>query len=196
MFLGKCPTIEGISCLLPPTHFKNGATKSLVFAIFCQMDKYNPILSPILQKYKLSPNNSAFCHKLCERATISVSQSTYHKLEAEQIRLTVERAKELADLYEIDPEYFYTSEARAIYFNSGEGYNAGIGSIEKKRHRIVRVAAGGIGTIGKRAGKAGRFGRKTAGHAKRAIRRLTVSINRSECVCQLVDLFGKSPFGG
>jgi len=59
---------------------------------------------------------------------IGISQSTYHKLEAEQIRLTVERARRLADLYEIDPEYFYLSEARAVYFNSGRNYN---GSIEK-----------------------------------------------------------------
>jgi len=62
---------------------------------------------------------------------IGISQSTYHKLEAEQIRLTVERAKGLADLYEIDPEYFYVSEARAVYFNSGKNYNASNGSIEK-----------------------------------------------------------------
>jgi len=65
--------------------------------------------------------------------SIGISQSTYHKLEAEQIRLTVERAKQLADLYEIDPEYFYASEAKAVYFNSGESYNASLGStIEKK----------------------------------------------------------------
>jgi len=70
---------------------------------------------------------------------IGVSQSTYHKLEAEQIRLTVERAKELADLYEIDPEYFYISEARAVYFNSGESYNAGIGSIEKNENGSKKI---------------------------------------------------------
>lgn len=63
---------------------------------------------------------------------IGISQSTYYKLEAEQIRLTVERAKQLAKLYEIDPEYFYTSEASAIYYNNGQGhYQNSIHNIEK-----------------------------------------------------------------
>ncbi|QNL49782.1 helix-turn-helix transcriptional regulator [Olivibacter sp. SDN3] len=52
---------------------------------------------------------------------LGISQSTYHKLESEQIRLTVERAKQLAKLYDIDPEYFFSTEASAIYYNNGQG---------------------------------------------------------------------------
>jgi len=64
---------------------------------------------------------------------LGISQSAYHKLEAEQIRLTVERSKQLANLYEIDPEYFYTSDASAIYYNNGEGnyHNSVHSNIEK-----------------------------------------------------------------
>lgn len=64
---------------------------------------------------------------------LGISQSTYYKLEAEQIRLTVERAKQLAKIYDIDPEYFYTSEASAIYYNNGQGnyHNSIQSNIEK-----------------------------------------------------------------
>ncbi len=64
---------------------------------------------------------------------LGISQSTYYKLEAEQIRLTVERAKQLAKLYDIDPEYFFTSEASAVYYNNGQGnyHNSIQSNIEK-----------------------------------------------------------------
>lgn len=64
---------------------------------------------------------------------LGVSQSTYFKLEAEQIRLTVERAKQLSKLYEIDPEYFFSSDASAIYYNNGTGnYHNSINSTIEK----------------------------------------------------------------
>lgn len=64
---------------------------------------------------------------------LGISQSTYHKMESEQIRLTVERAKQLAKLYAIDPEYFFTAEASAIYYNNGGGnyHNSVHSNIEK-----------------------------------------------------------------
>ena len=64
---------------------------------------------------------------------LGISQSTYFKLEAEQIRLTVERAKQLSKLYEIDPEYFFSSDASAIYYNNGTGnYHNSINSTIEK----------------------------------------------------------------
>jgi len=69
---------------------------------------------------------------------LGVSQSTYFKLEAEQIRLTVERAKQLSKLYEIDPEYFFSSDASAIYYNNGTGnYHNSINSTIEKYENIT-----------------------------------------------------------
>lgn len=81
---------------------------------------------------------------------LGISQSTYHKLEVEQIRLTVERAKQLAKLYDIDPEYFYATDASAVYYNSGQGnyhnsinsnieeYNNSTGELNKELFDMLR----------------------------------------------------------
>lgn len=50
---------------------------------------------------------------------IGVTQAAYAKLEAGKTRLTIDRAQQLADVYEIEPEYFFSSHTSAIHYNTG-----------------------------------------------------------------------------
>ncbi|WP_439697012.1 helix-turn-helix domain-containing protein [Mucilaginibacter sp. AW1-7] len=70
---------------------------------------------------------------------LGISQSTYFKLESQQIRLTVERAKQLAKLYEIDTEYFYSSESAVVHnnYSSGSYSNSNNGTIDKYENNNI-----------------------------------------------------------
>lgn len=70
---------------------------------------------------------------------LGISQPTYFKLEAQQIRLTVERAKQLAKLYEIDTEYFYSSDAAVVHnnYSSGSYSNSNNGTIDKYENNNI-----------------------------------------------------------
>lgn len=48
---------------------------------------------------------------------LGLSQPAYSKLEQGQVKLTVDRAGKLAELYEIEPEYFFTNDAPIVNFN-------------------------------------------------------------------------------
>lgn len=50
---------------------------------------------------------------------LGINQNTYSKLESGQTKLTVERVKRLAELYSIDPDYFFSEEAPIINYNTG-----------------------------------------------------------------------------
>ncbi len=56
---------------------------------------------------------------------IGISQAAYAKLEAGQTRLTIDRAGQLAELYEIEPEYFFTNE-KITNFNTGNNSHGGL----------------------------------------------------------------------
>lgn len=55
---------------------------------------------------------------------IGISQAAYAKLEAGQTRLTIDRAGQLAELYEIEPEYFFSTE-KVTNLNNGSHSHGG-----------------------------------------------------------------------
>jgi transcriptional regulator with XRE-family HTH domain len=63
---------------------------------------------------------------------INVTQAAYSKLELGQVRLTLDRAKELAELYKVNPEYFFI-ENQLEHYNIGK-YSVGIGTINTERY--------------------------------------------------------------
>jgi transcriptional regulator with XRE-family HTH domain len=63
---------------------------------------------------------------------INVTQAAYSKLELGQVRLTIDRAKVLAELYKVKPEYFFI-ENQSEHYNIGK-YNVGIGTINTERY--------------------------------------------------------------
>ncbi|WP_257670008.1 helix-turn-helix domain-containing protein [Parapedobacter tibetensis] len=70
---------------------------------------------------------------------LGISQAAYHKIEVQQIRLSVDRAKQLAKIYDIDPEYFYSTEASVVHnnYSSGSYSNSNNGTIEKYENNNV-----------------------------------------------------------
>ena len=68
---------------------------------------------------------------------LGISQAAYAKLETGETRLTVDRAGQLANLYEIDPEYFFTTE-RVINYNSGSNSHGGLFNTATYNNGIAR----------------------------------------------------------
>ncbi|MCU0337656.1 MAG: helix-turn-helix transcriptional regulator, partial [Sediminibacterium sp.] len=50
---------------------------------------------------------------------LGINQNTYSKLESGQTKLTIDRVKKLAELYNVDPDYFLSEDAPIINYNSG-----------------------------------------------------------------------------
>lgn len=63
---------------------------------------------------------------------INITQAAYSKLELGQVRLTIDRAKELATLYNVNPEYFFI-ENQTEHYNIGR-YSIGIGTINTDKY--------------------------------------------------------------
>ena len=63
---------------------------------------------------------------------INVTQAAYSKLELGQVRLTIDRAKELAELYNVNPEYFFIDN-QTEHYNVGK-YSIGIGTINTGKY--------------------------------------------------------------
>jgi transcriptional regulator with XRE-family HTH domain len=63
---------------------------------------------------------------------INITQAAYSKLELGQVRLTIDRARELAKLYNVNPEYFFI-ENQTEHYNIGK-YNIGIGTIHTEKY--------------------------------------------------------------
>jgi len=63
---------------------------------------------------------------------INITQAAYSKLELGQVRLTLDRARELAELYKVNPEYFFLDN-QSEHYNIGK-YNVGIGTINADRY--------------------------------------------------------------
>lgn len=56
-------------------------------------------------------------------SVLGVAQNTYSKIESGQSPLTIERAKKLADLFEVEPEYFFSDqEIGVVNHNNGNDY--------------------------------------------------------------------------
>jgi transcriptional regulator with XRE-family HTH domain len=53
---------------------------------------------------------------------LHMTQTNYSKLETGITRLTIERAKELADIFDIDPEAFLNENASIVNHNNGSDY--------------------------------------------------------------------------
>lgn len=67
---------------------------------------------------------------------IGISQAAYAKLESGKTRLTIDRAQQLADVYEIEPEYFFSTE-KAVHNNIGEASNSNSGYIDTYNNAII-----------------------------------------------------------
>lgn len=67
---------------------------------------------------------------------IGISQAAYAKLESGRTRLTINRAQQLADVYEIEPEYFFSTE-KAVHHNVGEASNSNSGYINTYTNTII-----------------------------------------------------------
>jgi transcriptional regulator with XRE-family HTH domain len=52
-------------------------------------------------------------------SVLDINQNSYYKLESGQTRLTVDRIKKLAELYNVPSEYFLYSELPFISYNTG-----------------------------------------------------------------------------
>jgi len=63
---------------------------------------------------------------------INVTQAAYSKLELGQVRLTIDRARELAELYNVNPEYFFIDN-QTEHYNIGK-YNIGVGTINTGKY--------------------------------------------------------------
>jgi len=61
---------------------------------------------------------------------LGINQNTYSKLESGQTRLTVDRVKKLAELYKVNPEYFFSEELPIITYNNGPNSHSNSGVIE------------------------------------------------------------------
>ena len=86
---------------------------------------------------------------------LNISQKTYSSIELGKSKLTVQRIQQLAELYNVKPEYFLSEELPVINYNTGpnshggnfETYNNNIGAtdflksvyekmLEEKNHTI------------------------------------------------------------
>lgn len=56
---------------------------------------------------------------------LGISQNTYSKLENGQSRLTVDRMKQLAELYGVAPEYFLSNDLPVVTYNNGHNSHGG-----------------------------------------------------------------------
>lgn len=52
-------------------------------------------------------------------AKLKISQNTYSKIESGQTRLTLDRVKQIAELYEVEPDFFFQNEASIVNYNNG-----------------------------------------------------------------------------
>jgi transcriptional regulator with XRE-family HTH domain len=68
---------------------------------------------------------------------LGISQAAYAKLETGETRLTVDRAGQLANIYEIDPEYFFTTD-RVINYNSGSNSHGGLFNTQTYNNGVAR----------------------------------------------------------
>lgn len=55
---------------------------------------------------------------------LDINQNTYSKLESGQSKLTVDRVKKLAELYNVEPKYFLSDDLPVINYNSGSNSRA------------------------------------------------------------------------
>jgi transcriptional regulator with XRE-family HTH domain len=76
----------------------------------------NTVLKALRESKKMSQEQVA---KL-----MHINQNTYSKLETGQTSLTIDRAKELATIFEVEPEVFLQKDGSAFHNNTGQGANS------------------------------------------------------------------------
>ncbi len=67
---------------------------------------------------------------------IGITQAAYAKLECGKTRLTIDRAKQLADVYKVEPEYFFSTE-KVVNNNIGENSNSNAGYITTYNNAVI-----------------------------------------------------------
>lgn len=67
---------------------------------------------------------------------IGINQNSYHKLESGQTRLTVDRMKKLAEMYNVEPEVFLSNNVSVIHCNKGTASNSNSGYIQTYKNSI------------------------------------------------------------
>ncbi|MGJ1417597.1 helix-turn-helix domain-containing protein [Sphingobacterium multivorum] len=53
---------------------------------------------------------------------IGMSQAAYSKLESGQTKLTFDRAIQLAKVYEVEPEYFFSDDSRFVHYGKDNSF--------------------------------------------------------------------------
>jgi transcriptional regulator with XRE-family HTH domain len=53
---------------------------------------------------------------------LGMSQPAYSKLESGQTKLTIERATQIAKVFEVEPEYFFSTEATFVHYGKDSSY--------------------------------------------------------------------------
>ncbi|MCS3553061.1 MULTISPECIES: helix-turn-helix domain-containing protein [unclassified Sphingobacterium] len=57
---------------------------------------------------------------------LGINQNTYSKLENGQMKLTTERIRKLAELYNVNPDIFLSKDLPVINYNIGDNSHSGI----------------------------------------------------------------------
>jgi len=61
---------------------------------------------------------------------LDMHQRTYSNLESGKTKLTIDRIKELAEFYQVEPDYFLSDELPIINYNTGKKSNSNSGYIK------------------------------------------------------------------
>ncbi|PZP49829.1 MAG: DNA-binding protein [Pseudopedobacter saltans] len=89
---------------------------------------------------------------------LDITQSAYARLEAGKTKLTIDRAKELANVFAVPPEAFFATSSDVINYNTGNGsfggpiygYNNYVDSDTKSLYeRILQDKNNHISTLSK-----------------------------------------------
>ena len=57
---------------------------------------------------------------------LDMHQRTYSNLESGKTKLTIDRIQKLAELYQVEPEYFLSEELPVINYNTGPNSHGGV----------------------------------------------------------------------
>lgn len=72
-------------------------------------------------------------------SVLEIGQNTYSKLESGQIRLTSDRIRKLSKLYNVQPDYFFSSEIPIVNYNSGASSHSGPIHTYNNNHNSAKI---------------------------------------------------------
>lgn len=55
-------------------------------------------------------------------AKMGIAQNTYSKIESGQSPLTIERAKKLGEIFDVEPDFFFSDDSGIVNHNHGNDY--------------------------------------------------------------------------